>query len=62
MPDRIDALVHHMQPPARDPMIDGFESQAERMQLASRNNAVLPCGKPRNPKVGWAALTSHTKV
>ena len=49
--DRIDAAVQRAQPSDPQPMLDCLVTEADRFELAPRNNSVLRPHQP--PRLGW---------
>jgi len=59
MPNRIDASVHLVEPPAEHPRPNGVIAQAEVAQLPYRHDPVLPCGKLGDPQAMVGAFSVH---
>jgi hypothetical protein len=60
VPDRVDAAVHAVQPPSREPPLDATAIDAQREHLSTADNAVLPAGQIREFSVGWGCSCTHT--
>jgi hypothetical protein len=54
--------MHAMQPTGPPPMLDRGRPEAERMQLAARNHAVLPAGKLGDARVDGTRSTKWAHI
>jgi hypothetical protein len=59
MTGRIDASLHAMEPPSRDPMIDRPPAEPHSQELPPRNDPVLPLGDLGDHMVEWQQLTPY---
>ncbi len=59
VPDRIDADMHAMESPDREPIVDSEGGHAERDQLASSHDAMLVRRKRFDRALAWVRLARY---